>query len=192
MTDKKFSLPKLKLSRINGQYCVELSGGHSLDYMPIREDVEKHKFSELLSNIEVLYSEDKLYELQIFDTQFLNFNGIVYNSLSLRLTANCFLENFYGYENPILTKLYIQECKELTFKNIHKYSLDNLDQIYVDNFNSNILGLMLLPKLKNVFSYSNSNNALCKLIHDNLQNDRDVLEFQEQLITNGYSHLAKL
>lgn len=190
---KKDILPRLNLRRINGKFIAELSGGHSLDYLPIREQVEEQKFTGLLSNIEVLYCENKLYELDIFDTEFLNFNGIVYNSLELRLTNNYFLESFYGYSNNVLKTMYIVRCDKLCFTNIHNCSLNNLEKIYVDELLSNILGLVLLPKLKDVLTYaSNKDFTLHSLVNKHLQGEKDVLEFQEELITNGYRHFAKL
>jgi hypothetical protein len=190
---KKDILPRLNLRRINGKFIAELSGGHSLDYLAIREQVEEQKFTGLLSNIEVLYCEDKLHELDIFDTEFLNFNGIVYNSSELRLNNNYFLESFYGYSNKVLKIMYIVRCDKLSFTNIHNCSLNNLEKIYVDELLSNILGLVLLPKLKDVLTYaSNKDFTLHSLVNKHLQGEKDVLEFQEELITNGYRHFAKL
>lgn len=193
---KKYNsvIPEINLKRTQNRYVCDISGGHSLDYSLIREQVETNYFtSGLLSQIDILYSDYMLFELNIFNTEFLNFAGIIYNSKELRLTDNYFLENFCGYSNNILQKMYIVRCDKLSFNNIHTCSLNNLENIYVDELLSNILGFVLLPKLKDVFTYtSNKDFSLYNLVNKHLQGEKDLLEFQEELITNGYKHLAKL
>lgn len=55
---------------------------------------------------------------------------------------------------------------------------------------SNILGLLLVKRL--VDFYNTLDDEIADMIHKHLRGNKDVLEFQEELIEKGFKELAKL
>jgi hypothetical protein len=104
--------------------------------------------------------------------------------------------SFEGITKIISDHLDISECPHITsLSGIHKHLLECLDIIVSGStIKSNILGLLMIKKLEEFRTIDNFNyfDKICEIINKHLQGDRDVLECQEELITNGYRHYAKL
>ncbi len=93
------------------------------------------------------------------------------------------------------------------FTNVHKYI--NAETIVFDNVDplghrvpikiaSNVLSFLKIPKLEHIhikqFAKDEGNeiDQVFKILNKHLQNDKDILECQEELITNGFKEYAKL
>lgn len=93
------------------------------------------------------------------------------------------------------------------FTNVQKYI--NAETIVFDNVDplgrrvpikitSNILGFLLIPKLEHIhikqFAKDEGNeiDQVFSILNKHLQNEKDILACQEELITNGFKEYAKL
>jgi hypothetical protein len=104
--------------------------------------------------------------------------------------------SFEGITKIITEDLDISKCPNLiSLSGIHKHLLQCKNIIISGSITkNNFLGLLNIKKLEEVYTnddYDYSGN-ICEIINKHLQSDRDVLECQEELITNGYRHYAKL
>jgi len=93
------------------------------------------------------------------------------------------------------------------FTNVHKYI--NAETIVFDNVDplgrrvpikiaSNMLSFLLIPKLERIhiiqFAKDEGNeiDQVFSILNKHLQNGKDILECQEELIQNGFKEYAKL
>jgi hypothetical protein len=77
-------------------------------------------------------------------------------------------------------KQYLKKCGELL-------NLDNCS-----NLKSHMLGILLIKDLKIIHFKNIANEDAGVIIQSHLDSDRDILECQEELITNGLKEYAKL
>jgi len=104
--------------------------------------------------------------------------------------------SFEGITKIISDQLDISDCPHITsLSGIHKH-LSQCSDIVVSGsmIKSNILGLLMIKKLKELSTYDDFTyfGRICEIVNKRLQSDRDVLECQEELITSGYNEYAKL
>ena len=176
-----------------------------------RDDFKKYLNREFNIDFIIIFNKSQHLEYKIKCNSFEDVKDFLKNKSKIDGEIQLFFEGIghsqnQSYEELIIDempneliefdKIYL-ECKNINnLHNIHKYlkcghlQLDNILEV-----KSNILGLMLLPDTTFIDFTSIVRDTRDKALLEILQKysgKRDILEFQEELIINGFKELAKI
>jgi hypothetical protein len=99
------------------------------------------------------------------------------------------LEGISEYNGAILI---LNNPKIDNLHNIHKLIKSMTRDFYFDDeIKLSVLGLILIPGIREIISYGDKTADVAKILSKHIKS-KDILECQEELITNGYRDYAKL
>jgi len=109
-----------------------------------------------------------------------------------RLENNKSLSSLEGIAEHI-GMIVILRCPKIdNLHNIHKQIKSMTRDFYFDdNIKSNVLGLILIPGIRQIISYGDKTADVAKILSKHIKS-QDILECQEELIKNGFKEYAKL
>ncbi len=159
-------------------------------------DIRKHSFSiELKINNDNQLTQLMQIEKEVVDIlEKYNSNDSFQhlpNDTNLELLVNHSLPQHIKISFPYI---YITAQGPTSFKGINKI-IGDFELLQIRNnskITDSVLGLLLLNKTNRKISLLFSKNEWVKILNKHLENDNDVLECQEELITNGLRQYAKL
>jgi hypothetical protein len=141
--------------------------------------------------------------MEVENTSFTSLQGFNFNIVSLWLLNNLQLETLEGL-NSVTNINLIGTNKIFNLQGFRKFAPKKLKIIQLQDwyFKSHLLSLMTLPEFKTLRIGSSIDSTIksqegykifdraVRVINNHLQGERDVLDCQEQLITEGLKEYA--